>query len=101
MFVGLNVPGSNNNKVNDDEACTKKSARTPEQCAADNAEYADRDAANINWLKDSFAKAKADGDKGIMIVVQGDLGFDIPETEDDSEARLAGQRWLCRISWTR
>lgn len=89
MFIGLNVPGSNNNKVNDEKDCTKKSARTPEQCAADNAEYAARDAANISWLKDSFAKAKADGDKGIMIVVQGDLGFDIPETEDDSEARLA------------
>lgn len=88
MFVGLNVPGSNNNKINDDAACTKKSARTPEQCAADNAEYAERDTANITWLKDSFAKAKANGDKGIMIVLQGDLGFDIPETEDDSEAHL-------------
>ena len=42
MFVGLNVPGSNNNKV-DDKSCASKSARTPEQCAADNAEYAERD----------------------------------------------------------
>jgi hypothetical protein len=91
MFVGLNVPGSNNNKVTDEADCTKKSARTPEQCAADNAEYAQRDAANIAWLKDSFAKAKANGDKGIMVVVQGDMGFDIPETEDDSEARLPGK----------
>lgn len=90
MFVGLNVPGSNNNKVADDAACTKKSARTPEQCAADNAEYAERDAANIAWLKDSFAKATAAGDKGVMIVIQGDVGFDVPETEDDSEARLPG-----------
>lgn len=90
MFVGLNVPGSNNNRVATDAACTKKSARTPEQCAADNAEYAERDAANIDWMKASFAKAKADGLKGVMIVVQGDVGFDIPETEDDSEARLAG-----------
>lgn len=89
MFVGLNVPGSNNNKVNGDKDCTKKSERTPEQCEADNAEYTERDAANIAWMKDSFAKAKANGDKGVMIVVQGDLGFDIPETEDDSEARLA------------
>lgn len=88
MFVGLNVPGSNNNKVNGEKDCTKKSARTPEQCEADNAEYAERDAANISWLKDSFAMAKANGDKGIMIVVQADMGFDIPETEDDSEARL-------------
>lgn len=89
MFVGLNVPGSNNNKVNDDKACTKKSARTPEQCAADNAEYAERDAANIEWLKQSFAQAKANGDAGIMLVIQADPGFDIPETEDDDESRLA------------
>ena len=88
MFVTLNVPGSNNNKVNGDKDCTKKSARTPEQCAADNAEYAERDAANISWLKDTFAMAKKDGDKGVMVVLQGDLGFDIPETEDDDESRL-------------
>ncbi|MEO6013420.1 MAG: hypothetical protein ABIQ30_07545 [Devosia sp.] len=57
MFVLLNVPGSNNNMVGDDD-CAKKSARTPEQCAADNAEYAERDAANIEWMKASFAAAK-------------------------------------------
>lgn len=91
IFVGLNVPGSNNNKVNDDKACTKKSARTAEQCAADNAEYAERDAANIAWMKESFAKAKETGAKGIMIVIQGDPGFDIPETEDDDESRLPGK----------
>jgi hypothetical protein len=38
MFVGLNVPGSNNNMVTSDANCTKKSARTLAQCAADNAE---------------------------------------------------------------
>lgn len=87
-FVGLNVPGSNNNKVNGDEDCTKKSARTPAQCAADNAEYAERDAANIAWLKAAFAKAKEQGDKGLMVVIQADPGFDIPETEDVDESRL-------------
>jgi hypothetical protein len=91
MFVGLNVPGSNNNMVTGEKDCSKKSARTPEQCEADNAEYKERDAANIDWLKASFAKAKAEGDKGVMIVVQGDLGFDIPETEDDDESRLEGK----------
>jgi hypothetical protein len=89
MFVLLNMPGSNNNKVNDDASCTKKSARTPEQCAADNAEWAERNAANIAWLTESFAKAKANGDKGLMVVVQADPGFDVPETEDDDESRLA------------
>ncbi len=91
MFVGLNIPGSNNDKVNGDEACTAKSARTPEQCAADNAEWAERDAANISWLRDSFAKAAAEGDKGLMVVFQGDPGFDIPETEDQDESRLPGK----------
>ena len=91
VFVGLNVPGSNNNKVGEGEACSKKSARTPEMCAADNAEYAERDAANISWMHDSFAAATAAKAAGIMIVFQGDPGFDIPETEDDDESRLAGK----------
>ena len=86
VFVGLNVPGSNNNKVNGD-ACSAKSARTPEQCAADNEEWAERDAANIAWLHEAFAEAKAEGDKAVMVVIQADPGFDIPETEDD-ESRL-------------
>ena len=34
VFVGLNVPGSNNNKVNTDKECTAKSARTAAACAA-------------------------------------------------------------------
>lgn len=46
MFVGLNIPGSNNNKVNSTRDCTKRSARTPEQSAADNAEYIERDTAS-------------------------------------------------------
>ena len=41
-------------------------------------------------MKASFAKAKAEGDKGVMIVVQADPGFDIPETEDVDESRLSG-----------
>ena len=90
MFVGLNVPGSNNNKVNGDEDCTSKSARTPEQCAADNAEWTERNAANIDWLKGAFEQAKTEGDEGLMVVIQGDPGFDVPETEDDDESRLPG-----------
>ena len=88
MFVGLNVSGSNNNKVNGDEACAKKSARTPAQCEADNAEFAARDAANISWMHDAFAAASAAKAPGIMIVFQGDPGFDVPETEENDESRL-------------
>lgn len=88
MFVGLNVPGSNNNRVHDDAECTKKSARTPAQCAADNVEYAERDAANINWLKQSFTMAKSRRAAGVMITIQADPGFDYPETEDIDERTL-------------
>lgn len=88
MFVGLNVPGSNNNRVHDDEECTNKSARTPQQCAADNAEYAERDAKNIEWVKRSFAMAKMRRAAGVMLVIQGDPGFDLVETEDIDERTL-------------
>lgn len=88
VFVGLNIPGSNNNKVNTDDECLLLSARTLEDCAADNAEYAERDAANIAWLHDSFRLARARGSAGIMIIIQADPGFDIPETPLVNERTL-------------
>ena len=90
VFVGLNVPGSNNNKVSSDSECTSKSARTLADCVADNAEYLDRDAANIDFLKESFQKAKAGKARGVMITIQADPSFDLPETETFNERTLAG-----------
>lgn len=78
MFVGLNIPGSNNNKVNSKKSCEKKSVRSEADCAADNAEYQERDAANIAWLADSFSQAKAAGAKGVMVTIQANPGFDTP-----------------------
>jgi hypothetical protein len=86
VFVGLNVPGSNNNRVLDEKDCSGKSARTPAQCDADNAEYAERDAANIAWMKEAFALARANKAPGIVLVWQGDPGFDLPETEELDES---------------
>src|SRR5581483_3489091 len=57
MFVGLDVQGSNNNR-----------GRTPDQ----DAEYADREAANLYWLRDSFATAKTNGNPAIMVIWQAD-----------------------------
>lgn len=85
VFVGLNVPGSNNNRVHDDKECTKKSARTPANCAADNAEYAERDAANIAWMDAAFKLATAQKARGIVLAFQADPGFDLPETEELDE----------------
>jgi len=84
-FIGLNVPGSNNNKVNVGACTSKKSARTQTDCDADNAEYADRNAHNLEWLHQSFSQAKIAGAKGVMVVVQGDPWFDLAETETVNE----------------
>jgi hypothetical protein len=89
IFVGLNVPGSNNNLVLDDKDCKNKSARNSADCEAGNAEYIERDAANIDWLKSSFSAAKASAAKGIVIAFQADPGFDLPETEDQDESKEA------------
>ena len=87
MFVTLNIPGSNNNKILDEKDCKNKSARTTLQCEQANAEYAARDAANINWMKSSFQKAKEQNARGILLAFQADPGFDLPETEDQDESK--------------
>jgi predicted DNA-binding protein len=58
VFVGLNMPGSNNNKVNADDCISAKSTRTQADCDTDNIEYNIRDAANIKFVKESFQKTK-------------------------------------------
>jgi hypothetical protein len=82
VFVGLNVPGSNNNKINDPAGteCTANSARKQADCEADNAEYAARSQADIDWVRQAFAQAKGTKALGVMIIMQADPGFDVPET---------------------
>jgi len=89
VFLGLNIPGSNNNKVTTD-CLSSKSARTQADCDADNVEYQARDAANIQWLHDGFALARSRGLRGLMLVLQADVGFDLPETETFNEHLQAG-----------
>lgn len=89
-FVTLNIPGSNNNVILSDKECSKKSARTPEQCEQSNAEAVERDAANIAWLHAAFEQAKAQKSRGVVMVFQADPGFDIPETEDLDESQAPG-----------
>lgn len=86
VFVGINMPGSNNNLVLSAKECTNKSARKTAQCDAANAEYIERDAANVEWMKASFEAARKADAKGLVLVVQGDPGFDLPETEDHDES---------------
>lgn len=88
VFAGINVPGSNNNVIMSAKECTEKSARNAAQCDASNAEYLERDAANIQWVESTFAKAKADKAEGVVLVIQADPGFDWPETEEEDESQL-------------
>jgi hypothetical protein len=52
---------------------------------ADNAEYIARDAANIQFLRESFDLARARDARGLVVVIQADPSFDLPETESDNE----------------
>ena len=86
VFVGINMPGSNNNLVLNAKECSAKSARNAAQCDAANAEYMERDIANVAWLSASFEQARAQQAAGVVLVVQGDPGFDLPETESVNES---------------
>ena len=72
-FVALNVIGSNNNLVVTDSQCTKKSNRTPADCAAATEEYEARNPMNIAWLKESFDVARKKHLAGIVILIQADI----------------------------
>jgi len=50
MFVGLNVPGSSNNYGRP--------------------EFAERNAANLSWIKNSFATAKVENRRALMLIFQ-------------------------------
>lgn len=87
-FAGFNVPGSNNNHIAIPGQCSFHSQRSSADCDKANAEYLARDAANIRWLAETFEHARRDGSKGVVLVVQAQPGFDMPESEDVDETRL-------------
>jgi len=60
LFVTLHMVGSNNNF-----------GRTPEM----DAEYKERNAANLAWMKQAFELAKQNGNKAITIFAQANPGF--------------------------
>src|SRR5712691_1233786 len=55
LFITIHMVGDNNNR-----------GRTPQQ----DEEYDERNAANLEWLKQGFEMAKRDGYKAIMIITQ-------------------------------
>jgi hypothetical protein len=62
IFIGLNIPGSNNNFP----------TTLPSGTAVGNLEeYTARNAANLAWMRESFALATQDGSLGLMLFIQG------------------------------
>jgi len=61
LFVTLHVVGSNNNL-----------GRTPDM----DAEYAERNAANLAWMRQAFELAMRSGSKAIMMIAQADPRFE-------------------------
>ncbi len=67
LFVGLHVPGSNNGLT----------TRVDFKASAEQ-EYAQRNAANLQWLQDSFALAAEQHAAGVMLFVQANMWDFIP-----------------------
>lgn len=74
-FFTLHVVGSNNNR-----------ARTKEA----DAEYVEREAANLAWLRAGFEHAKASGSRAIMILQQGNMFPNLPPFPGDPKLEPSG-----------
>ena len=73
IFIGLNIPGSNNNFPT-----TLRGGVT----VGNIEEYTERNAANLAWMRESFALATQDGSPGLMLFIQGNP---FPFTPSDSK----------------
>jgi hypothetical protein len=70
-FATVNVQGTCNN------LCS--SGGNAPDVGGDPTEYAARNAADLQWLQDTFDEAKANGSAGVMIVWQADPGWDLSD----------------------
>ena len=59
-FLGLNVPGSNNNRGHA------------------SGEYVARNEANLEWIREGFNHAEANGSSAVMLFIQANPGFELP-----------------------
>ncbi len=75
LFVTLHSVGSNNNLgVN----------------AEGDAEFAERNTANLAWLKHAFERAQRDGDRAIMILTQANPGFETRGSSSVAQSKDPG-----------
>jgi hypothetical protein len=79
-FATLHTVGSNDN-----------AGRLPEM----DTEYSDRKAANIQWMKAAFAKARSDGSRGLVLMTQANPFFENHDPQPWKNAylnRIAGAK---------
>ncbi|HEX4526064.1 MAG TPA: hypothetical protein VH108_04920 [Gaiellaceae bacterium] len=88
-FATLDVQGTCNN------LCSSGSG-APDP-VGDPPEYAARNAADLQWLQDTFDEATAQGSAGVMIVWQADPGFD---GSDGTRAPLRNPKTLAETDGT-
>jgi hypothetical protein len=62
-FLGLNVPGPNNNRE------------------GASGEYERRNETNLEWMREGFDRAAAEGSSALMVVLQANPGFELPPEE--------------------
>ena len=77
VFATLHIPGSNDNF-----------GRTPEM----DAEQRERKAANLAWMRQAFAKAKAENSRGLVLMTQANPAFE--NSWDNRRKNLLFQRVL-------
>jgi hypothetical protein len=85
-YAGVNIPGSDNNAPQFDT--------TGKQIDGDEAEYTARNAANLAWLDQTFAAARANRSLAVMIVIQADMWTTDGVTEHFADTK----RELARLS---
>jgi hypothetical protein len=61
LFIGLNIPGSNNNIP---------TTLRGDVTVGNLEEYTERNAANLAWIRESFARATREGSPGLMLFLQ-------------------------------
>jgi len=79
LFVGMNVTGSNNNF-----------GRTPEA----DAEYRERNTADLAWMQDSFALANQQQAAAVVLIIHGNPQFDLAA---DAPERLAFNDFIAAL----
>jgi hypothetical protein len=85
-YIGVNVPGSDNNAPQFDA--------TGKRIDGDLAEYTARNAANMTWLSDGFAAATVNHSIAVMVVLQADMWSAADPTAHFADTKTA----LARLS---